>query len=208
MLNPLKDYAAEDSIPDATVEVDVEESDHYYDYDYWADDFREDDIVVRKLLTVDGKTFAFELSTNENPSRKVIIISNGSFLLNYPLLHSENRKLASKVADEVTGDVVFLESDYRWPRVGGAGNDPALQWSWVGQAPMNYIVPHFLFWGVLYCFVFYPNFGRPKRIQFHPPKAFQSHVKAVAAILGRSKEKNWAREMVDMWLKRNNKTKN
>ncbi|QEG21214.1 DUF4350 domain-containing protein [Mariniblastus fucicola] len=207
LLKPVEDYNEEDAVPEFAISVDSEESE-YDEYDYWAEDFRENEIVVKDLLTVDGEPFAFEISTYVNPNRKVIIIGNGSFLLNYPLMHAEHRKLASKVADEIVGDVVFLESDYRWPRVGGSANDPALHWSWVGRAPMNYIVPHFLFWGVLYCFVFFPNFGRPKRIQFHPPKAFRSHVTAVAAILRRSKEKNWARQMVDMWLKRTNKTKN
>ena len=181
--------------------------DSYYEYDFYDEEFREGEIEVKDLLTVDGKPFAFELSTDANPNRKVIIISNASFLLNYPLLNPANRKLASRVADEAVGDVIFLESDWNWPRVGGSGNDPALHWSWVGRAPMSYIVPHFLFWGVLYCFAFYPNFGRPKRIQFHPPKAFRSHVKAVASILGRSKERSWARQIIDIWLKRNNKSK-
>lgn len=209
LLKPLalEDYNDNDEVPQLPVEFDEDGQSGYFDDDYWVEEFREDEITVKELLTVDGKPFAFEISTATTPGRKVIIISNGSFLLNYPLVKPENRKLAAKVADEVTGDVVFLESGYSWPSIGGSGNDPALHWTWVGQAPMNYIVPHFLFWGVLYCFVFYPNFGRPKRIQFHPPKAFQSHVKAVAAILGRSKEKNWARQVVDLWLKRNNRTK-
>ena len=204
LLKPLEDYNVEESTP-VFYMPNEEEDDYYYDYGYQDEEFREDKINVQNLLTVDGKPFAFELSTTANPGRKVIIISNGSFLLNYPLMEQENRKLASKVADEATGDVVFIESDFNWPRIGGNANDPALHWSWVGRAPMSYIVPHFLFWGVLYCFVFFPNFGRPKRIQFHPPKAFRSHVQAVAAILRRSKEKSWARQMVDIWLKRNNK---
>ena len=206
LLKPIEDYNDEAAIPKFVAES-AEDADSYYDYDFYAEEFREGEIKVTDLLTVDGKPFAFELSTNLNPNRKVIIISNASFLLNYPLLNHANRKLASKVADEAVGDVIFLESDWNWPTVGGSGNDPALRWTWVGRAPMRYIVPHFLFWGVLYCFAFFPNFGRPKRVQFHPPKAFRSHVKAVAAILGRSKEKSWARQIVDMWLKRNNKSK-
>jgi len=175
--------------------------------DDWNSTFRDQQLKVKNLLTVDGKPFAYQIYSAAYPKQKLIVVSNGSFLLNFPLTNPEHRKLASEVADEVQGDVVFVESGFRWPTVGGGANDPALRWTWVGQAPMNYIVPHFLFWGVLYCFVFYPNFGRPKRVEFHPPKAFRSHVKAVASILGRSKEQSWARQVVDMWLKRNNKTK-
>ena len=206
LLKPLKDYNDEEFIPQQTTAPD-DDSPKYVFEQNWDKGFREKTMQMRELLTVDGMPFAFEVFPQANPNQKLIIISNGSFFLNYPLVKPENRKLAAKVADEVTGDVVFLESDFRWPRVGGAANDPALRWTWIGRAPMNYIVPHFLLWGVLYCFAFYPNFGRPKRIQFHPPKAFRSHVKAVASILGRSKEKSWAREVVDMWLKRTNKTK-
>ncbi len=203
LLKPLKDYNDEKSYP--TLAIDS--TNEYDEYESWFEDFRESKLSAKELLTVDGQPFAFEVSSPDSPGRKLIVISNGSFLLNLPLLEPEHQKLASMVADHVTGDVVFIESDSRWPRVGGGANDPALRWTWIGKAPMNYIVPHFLFWGVLYCFVFYPNFGRPKRIQFHPPKAFRSHVQAVASILGRSKERSWAREIIDMWLKRNNKTK-
>ncbi len=202
LLKPMPSYNIDADFPELVYQEDAA-----YNFDYWSETFRDNELNVTELLTVDERPFAYEISSEDAPDRKLIIISNGSFLLNYPLTNSEHRKLAAKVADEVKGDVVFLESSYRWPKIGGQANDPALQWTWVGQAPMNYIVPHFLFWGVLYCFVFFPNFGRPKRIQFHPPKAFRSHVQAVASILGRSQEKNWAREVVDTWLKRNNKNK-
>ena len=197
LLKPIEDYNVEKAVPQLVMDSQI----------FGDGKFRANSLTTKNLLTVDGKPFAFEISSGNNADGKVIIISNASFLLNYSLLNPENRKLASKVADEATGDVVFIESDYRWPGVGGSANDPALHWSWVGKEPMNYIVPHFLFWGVLYCFAFYPNFGRPKRVQFHPPKAFRSHVQAVASILGRSREKSWAREIVNMWLKRNNKSK-
>ena len=209
LLIPSKDYNDESTFPTLSVDSEGDSNVYYYDqYGEWQDVFRDSELETTELLTVDGKPFAFEISSKAAAGRKVIVISNGSFLLNFPLLQPEHQTLATRVADEVVGDVVVLESDYQWPRVGGNANDPALQWSWISRAPMNYIVPHFLFWGVLYCFAFYPNFGRPKRIQFHPPKAFRSHVEAVASILGRSKEKSWAREIIDMWLKRNNKTKN
>ena len=207
LLKPIDDYnLAEDALPQLSTGMDPETGEYIQlDYEFTRQTFRDDELEVTELLTVDGKPFAFEVSSQSAPGRKVIVISNGSFLLNYPLLKPENRKLASRVADNVVGDVVVLESNWSWPKIGGAANDPALRWTWVGRAPMSYIVPHFLFWGVLYCFVFYPNFGRPKRIQFHPPKAFRSHVKAVASILGRSKEKSWARQMVNAWLNRTNK---
>jgi hypothetical protein len=204
LLKPLDDYSDPERQPELVIDFGAgDKGSHFFSDEM----FREHGLEVKELLTVDGQPFAFEISSSQSKSgSKLIVISNGSFLLNYPLLYPENRKLASRVADEVVGDVVVLESGWTWPRIGGAANDPALRWTWIGQAPMNYIVPHFLFWGVLYCFVFFPNFGRPKRIQFHPPKAFRSHVKAVGSILGRSKEKSWARSMVDTWLQRN-KTK-
>ncbi len=207
LLKPLANYNDKKLFPKMTIPSESNESD-YDQYEWMQEAFRESELSVTELLTVDGKPFAFEVSSNGNPGQKLIVISNGSFLLNFPLLEPEHQKLASRVADEIVGDVAVLESSYQWPRIGGAANDPALRWTWIGRAPMNYIVPHFLFWGVLYCFVFYPNFGRPKRIQFHPPKAFRSHVQAVASILTRSKERSWAREIIDLWLKRNNKTKN
>ena len=205
LLLPVENYNDESLYPIATYDTNDADNDRYdYVYVNPQAEFRNSELESNALLTVDGKPFAFEIRSKYG-SGKIIVISNGSFLLNYALLNPEHQKLAEKVADEVIGDVVFLESAAQWPRVGGAADDPALQWTWIGKAPMTYIVPHFLFWGVLYCFAFYPNFGRPKRIKFHPPKAFRGHVKAVGAILSRSKEKSWAKEVIETWQKRNHK---
>lgn len=202
-LVPLETYDDEEKIPSLIPEYAEDNQFYEYEtYDGLPSKFRDPGLKARDLLTVDGQPFAFEISSDAGNGR-IIVISNGSFLFNFPLLNPEHQELAKMVAGEVTGDVVFLESGIQWPRVGGAANDPALQWSWIGKAPMTYIVPHFLFWGVLYIFAFFPNFGRPKRLKFHPAKAFRNHVQAVAAILRRSKERDWARNAIETWHKRN-----
>jgi hypothetical protein len=187
--------------------VDPEAPNAYYSYEV-SDEFRDSPMEVTDLLTVDENPFAFCISPESSPGQRLIVISNGSFLINLSLIDSEKQKLASRVADECIGDVVFLDSGAQWPVIGGRGNDPKLAWSWIAQPPMNYIVPHFLFWGVLYCFVYFPNFGRPRRLKFHPPKSFSKHIQAVGEILRRSKEHSWARQRIDEYLKRNSNSKN
>lgn len=188
--------------------VDSEEDFDPYDYYEPQPTFRDSKLTTTNLLTVDEVPFAFQIAPEAQPNQRLILISNASFLLNLSLIDTENRKLAQHVADACHGDVVILESAYRWPAIGGRGNNPQLAWSWIAQPPMSYIVPHFLFWGVLYCFVYFPNFGRSKRIQFHPPKSFSKHVHAVGEILRRSKEHSWARRRIDEYLKRNSHSKN
>lgn len=188
--------------------VDPEQDFSPYTYYEPQPVFRDSKLTTTNLLTIDNVPFAFQISPESNPDQRLILVSNASFLLNLSLIDAENRKLASHVADACHGNVAVIESGFRWPAIGGSGNNPQLAWSWIAQPPMNYIVPHFLFWGVLYCFVYFPNFGRPKRIKFHPPKSFSKHVHAVGEILRRSKEHSWARSRIDEYLKRNSNSKN
>ncbi len=167
--------------------------------------FREGDVKCNELLVVDDQPFAFEIVGDSRSRHRVIVISNASFLLNFPLVtNPQRRKLASAVADECIGDVAILETTAT-PPISSGLPDSGQKWAWIAQPPMRYIVPHFLFWGVLYCFVFYPIFGRPKKVKFHPAKSFGSHVKAVGEVMRRSGDRDWARERIEEYNQRSTK---
>jgi len=155
---------------------------------------------------VDDQPFAFELVSGDGAGHRVIVVSNAAFLLNFPLVtDADRRKLASRVADECIGDVAVLETQWSTPISSDGNASNGQTWAWIAQPPMRYIVPHFLFWGVLYCFVFYPIFGRPKKVEFHPAKSFGSHVKAVGEVMRRSGDREWARDKVEEYNQRNTK---
>jgi len=142
------------------------------------------------LLVADGKEFAFELSRSWDgySDGRIVVISNGSFLVNYALVDSENRKLASNLIDrcDPVGDVMFLESGRGGIKVSDSDINNHNRWAWISQAPLRYIVPHFLMWGILFCFAFFPIFGRPRVIQRKSTSTFRSHVNALGKMMGRT----------------------
>ena len=148
------------------------------------------------LVTANKEEFAFKLTRpwDEYSQGKLIVVSNGSFLVNYALIDTENRKLAGNLIDQCDpgGDVLFLESGPRGIKVSESDTNNHNRWSWVSQAPLRYIVPHFLMWGILFCFVFFPIFGRPRVIKPHSTSTFRNHINALGKMMGRTRLPNRA----------------
>lgn len=142
------------------------------------------------LLDADQQHFVFQLGNrlDDYSENKIIVVSNGSFLLNYPLVNTEHRKLAGMLIDSCNeyGDVLFLESGPRGIEVSDTDTINHNAWAWIAQPPLRYIVPHFLMWGVLFCFVFFPIFGRPKILKKRNISTFRNHVNAIGKLISRS----------------------
>lgn len=142
------------------------------------------------LVVAGEEEFAFKLSRpwEEYSECKIIVVSNGSFLVNYALVDPENRKLAGNLIDscDPVGDVMFLESGRGGIKVSDSDTNNHNRWSWVSQAPLRYIVPHFLMWGILFCFVFFPIFGRPRVLKPKSTSTFRNHVNALGKMMGRT----------------------
>ncbi len=146
--------------------------------------------VSEPLVVSDKKEFVFELTRpwGDRSDGRIIVVSNGSFLLNYALVDSENRKLAGNLIDlcDPTGDVMFLESGPGGIDVSDSDTNNHNSWSWISQAPLCHIVPHFLMWGILFCFVYFPSFGRPKYLERESTSTFRNHINALGKMMGRT----------------------
>ena len=96
---------------------------------------------------------------------QVIVVLNGSSILNLPLVNHENRKIAAKLIDEC-GDptrVTFLESDPDGMRI--SNQDPKAYSGFEALTvwPMNSILIHLIVAGILFCVMIFPIFGRPRK---------------------------------------------
>ncbi len=154
----------------------------------------QNDWSPRTLLDADGLGFVVELNSRSNSGSRLILVSNGSFLLNFALVDQGHRQLASNLIDQCdpTGGVVFLESGTRGIEVSDTDKDHHNNWAWIAQPPLRYIVPHFLMWGILFCLVFFPIFGRPKRIKKRNTSTFRAHINAMGKLIARSDQPNRA----------------
>lgn len=143
---------------------------------------------IEQLLTVDGEIFAFTIRRNEWNDGKIIVISNAAFLLNYPLINLENREMAGNLIDQIqySKEVLFLESGSDI-QISNSDYDNHNRWAWITKPPLKYIVPQFLFWGILFCFVFFPIFGRPRHYPRKSSTNFKHHISAMGRLLLRTK---------------------
>lgn len=149
-------------------------------------------------LEADGRPFAISVKEPRWNEGEVIVISNGSFLLNYGLADADNRRLAEAMLEDLAFDdyyhsALFLES--------GSGGLPVSQreesgqntmWDWMTEWPFSFFIPHFLVLGLLVYFVFFPIFGRPKQIE--PPSStdFGQHVEALGELMEKTRDRAYA----------------
>jgi len=122
---------------------------------------------------------------------RLVVVANGSFLLNLPLVNHEHRKLAGQLIEEVGPPgqtVVFLES-------GPAGlpvleSDPTAGPPSVlhifNRWPTNWILLHLAAVGIIFCVSRFPIFGRPRDPEPEATSDFGRHIDAVAEFLQRS----------------------
>lgn len=147
-------------------------------------------------LEADGYPMVTELTDQygEYDDSKILVVSNGSIMLNYALVNVENRKIARQIIDscDSDGDVIFLESGTRGIEVSDSDTVNHSGWAWIAQPPLSYIVPHFLMWGVLFCFVYFPIFGRSRRMKVRSVSTFRNHVDAMGKLIERSNLPNRA----------------
>ncbi|MCP4097891.1 MAG: DUF4350 domain-containing protein [Planctomycetaceae bacterium] len=148
------------------------------------------------LLQAGDEAFVYKLSTpvardNQN---ELILVSQGSILLNYSLIDEDKQALASALVNrcDTSQGVLFLESGSEGIAVRESAISNHSNWSWIAQPPLCYIVPHVLLLGVLFCFVYFPIFGRPKRVKPRNISTFRNHINATAELLSRSNQPNRA----------------
>lgn len=135
---------------------------------------------------------------------QIIVVANGSFVLNYPLVNHEHRKLAGKLIDECApgAKVAFIESRDGEPTVldkepeaaaGGGLFDVAHVW------PLNAIVIHLTILGIIFCFARSAIFGRPKELPGEATADFGRHVTALGQLMARSKDRVYAEQRISQY---------
>jgi len=137
------------------------------------------------------------VAREERNGGQLIVVANGSFLLNLPLVNQEHRKLAGELIEQVgppRQTVVFLESDPGGPPI--HDEDPSAQvptgmevfFRW----PTGWILWHFTAIGIIFCFLRWPILGLPRQLQPESTSDFGKHVQALAELLERSGDRGYA----------------
>ena len=150
-----------------------------------------------ELLLSDGQTTLVSRVTKPAwGDGQLIVVTNGSFLLNLPLVNHEHRKLAGHLiqACEPGSRVAFLES--------GPG-EPLVSDRTPRRSPRRttrervLLAAHWCVLGLVYCFCIFPIFGRPKALPDNTPSEFVQHVDALGELLERTQDEQFARRQIE-----------
>ena len=167
--------------------------------------------TMTSLLTVDGEDMVYQLheDTFYEEKNRIIVVQNASFLVNFAAADPNKQALADGLITAATSEinkefsysdssVLILESENEIPVRNSDFVNKNL-WAWIAEEPLCYIVPHALLWGVLFCFVYFPIFGRPKRLPKRSTTSFRNHINAVAEQLSKYGEKAHARQTIKQY---------
>ena len=156
------------------------------------------------LLAAGPDVFVRRLTRPEWRKGQVLVVTNGAFLLNLPLVQKEHRKLAAQLIAECAppaSTVVFLESAQGGPPLlqkepgedRQSGFEPFTVW------PIGAILLHFVAVGLLYLLSRMPIFGRPQELATDSVSDFGKHVHALGELLARTQESAYAQRRLSQY---------
>ncbi|HVX15665.1 MAG TPA: hypothetical protein VHC22_31050 [Pirellulales bacterium] len=122
---------------------------------------------------------------------RLVVVLNGSFVLNVPLVNRENRKLAGRLIDDIGSppqQVVFLESGRGGPPVweDEPRERPRTSLEVLAVWPFNVIFLQLGALGLIFCYSRLPIFGRPRPLAAPPLSDFGRHIAALGTLLQRT----------------------
>jgi hypothetical protein len=150
------------------------------------------------LLSAGPTTLACRMTKPAWGDSQLIVIVNGSFLLNLPLVNHEHRKLAEHLIQQCGpgSSVAFLESGPGDPAVSNRASPPE---SSHATRERVLLAAHWCVLGLVYCFCIYPIFGRPKTIPDNTPSEFVQHVDALGELLQRTRDQQYAQRRLEYY---------
>lgn len=135
---------------------------------------------------------------------QLIVVANGSFLLNLMLVNHEHRKLAGHLIDAVgppQKNVYFLDSTSRHARIYQEDPRPAsgnpLQR--ILHPPLDSIALQLTLLGLLFAWSRLPIFGIPKKVEAPRLADFGQHVVALGELLSKTHDESYARERLEAY---------
>ncbi len=151
-------------------------------------------------VLVSGKeTLAFKVTKPAWGSSRIIVIANGSFLLNLPLVNHQHRKLAGTLIDQCQpfSGVAFVEASPWGLSVLGKATEED-KTSLRGRV---LLAAHWFLLGVVCCLFAFPIFGRPKTVVTESVADFGQHADAMAALLERTGDVGYAQRQLAIFRK-------
>lgn len=162
-----------------------------------------------KLATESGQIIVAEVASEDWSGSKVLVVVGGSLLTNYAFTREWNRQLADKLVaacrtSKKQPNAVFVTS--RWSSVpvsdGQPGVPKATGMELLTVWPINLVTMHGVMLALIIALAMLPIFGRPKRLHVNRQRDFGDHLDAVAALMNKTGDQEYARSRIHEYRKR------
>ncbi len=153
------------------------------------------------MLAEDGRVLAGRFWRSYWDDSQILVVANGSWLLNLPLVEHEHRRLAGRLIDSCgpPGRVCFLESGPGGPRISESDKNLPLLVRAFTVWPLSVVLLHLTLVGILFCFCVFPIFGRPRNLPVETVSDFGKHVAAVGELLERRADAEHAQQRIQQY---------
>jgi len=152
---------------------------------------------VETWLSVGSVPLVWRIASPSWNEGQIVVVHNGSFLLNLPLVEHGHRRLAGKLIDAcgaASKKVMFLESGA--PGVTVFEEEPGTRYPTGFEAftvwPLNAILLHFVVLGLMILACRWTVFGRPRDLPRPPVSDFGRHIDALGELLARTQDHAYA----------------
>jgi hypothetical protein len=172
-----------------------------------ATDGGNEPLPAEVLLAAGDDVFVRRLTHEGWDEGQILVVTNGSFLLNLPLVEKEHRKLAARLIAECgppgnkvifvesgTGGLLFLEKE--------PGEGQPTYWRVFTVRPIGAILLHFAVVGLVFLCGRMPIFGRPQALAADAAFDFGKHVQALGELLAGTQDQPYARQRLEDYEER------
>ncbi|GIW95783.1 MAG: hypothetical protein KatS3mg110_3824 [Pirellulaceae bacterium] len=155
--------------------------------------------VARVLLGTEYGPFVVRFDSILPTTGKLILVANGSFLLNYGLTNPENEKLAMALIDECqTGHkVVIVRTDPPEAKLRSGEQEAGDDTPWYLTWPLVLILAHAGWWGSALLLGRFPIFGQPARDAGNVQPNIGQHVDALGELLAQARDDQYCRTILE-----------
>lgn len=136
---------------------------------------------------------------------QILLVNNGSFLLNMMLVNREHRKLAARLVQAIDESgsagpkqVYFLELPLGYVPPTGPVEEPSM-YQFLMVYPLNLILLHLFLLGVIFTMARFPRLGPGYEPDVVSRVSFDAHLAAMGRWLQRSRDYRFVQEVLSKW---------
>ncbi len=152
--------------------------------------------TAQVLLDTEHGPFVVRFVSGRAGWGRLLLIANGSFLLNYGLIEPEHWKLVGALLDEWGKGkrVVFLSTEPM--EEPSEGQEALRELPWYLTWPVSLILAHALWWGASLLSAWFPMFGPPARGTAVLAPSMGQHIEALGELLASAADREYSRRVL------------